>query len=134
MYPRKVARGNEIYENTIEKILRQRTGLPKPEDPLGLDDLLFSDDDLELLANISGCEVHAARRSVDCANDMCFHANFRTIDGTCNNIQRPLVGASYTTFKRILPSAYENEYFTPMGKKIVMPIIKQIAVCFIYIR
>ena len=96
----------------------EEKGLSDPEDPQGLDDLLFSDDDLELLANVSGCEVHASRRSIDCSNDMCFHLNFRTIDGTCNNIQQPLAGAAFTTFKRLLPPEYENGYFTPIGKTI----------------
>ena len=113
---RKIARGNEIYERTIEKLSLERAGLAQPEIPEGLDDLLFSDDDLELLANVSGCEVHASRRLIDCATDMCFHVNFRTIDGTCNNVQRPLIGASFTTFRRLIAPQYENNYFTPIGK------------------
>ena len=94
----------------------EKAGLPRPEASEGLEDLLFSDDDLELLANVSGCEVHASRRLIDCATDMCFHINFRTIDGTCNNVQRPLSGASFTTFKRLIAPVYENGYFTPIGK------------------
>ena len=115
-FARKIARGNEIFERTIEKLSLERAGLPRPEVPFGLDDLLFSDDDLELLANVSGCEAHASRRLIDCATDMCFHVNFRTIDGTCNNIQRPLAGGSFTTFKRLIAPQYENDYFTPIGK------------------
>ena len=121
---RKIARGNEIFESAIEKLASSRRALPSPDAPEGLDELLFSDDDLELLANVSGCEVHASRRAIDCANDMCFHAKFRTIDGTCNNLQRPLLASSFTTFKRLLPPQYENGYFTPMGKTIIMLITK----------
>ena len=40
----------------------------------GLEDLRFSDEDLELLANVSGCQVHRSRRNIDCDTDPCFHA------------------------------------------------------------
>ena len=40
---------------------------------------------------------------------------FRTIDGTCNNILRPLVGASNTAFRRLLPSQYEDDISVPIG-------------------
>ena len=33
---------------------------------------------------------------------------FRTIDGTCNNLDNPLFGASGTAFTRILPADYED--------------------------
>ena len=33
---------------------------------------------------------------------------FRTIDGTCNNLENPLFGASGTPFTRILPPLYED--------------------------
>ena len=112
---RKIARGQEIFERMIEQISLERAGIPNYEQPHGLDDLLFSDDDIELLANISGCEVHASRREIDCASDICFHRQYRTIDGTCNNIQKPLRGASFTTFRRLIAPRYENGYFTPVG-------------------
>lgn len=33
---------------------------------------------------------------------------FRTIDGTCNNLQKPLLGSSGTAFKRLVPPVYED--------------------------
>ena len=33
---------------------------------------------------------------------------FRTIDGTCNNLLKPLLGASGTAFKRLVPPVYED--------------------------
>ena len=33
---------------------------------------------------------------------------FRTIDGTCNNLKKPLFGASGTAFKRLVPPFYED--------------------------
>ena len=112
---RKIARGQEIFERTIEQISLERAGIQNSQQPHGLDELLFSDDDIELLANISGCEVHASRRELECASDICFHRQYRTIDGTCNNIQKPLRGASFTTFRRLIAPRYENGYFTPVG-------------------
>ena len=33
---------------------------------------------------------------------------FRTIDGTCNNLENPLLGASGTAFTRLIPAQYED--------------------------
>ena len=33
---------------------------------------------------------------------------FRTIDGTCNNLKKPLLGSSGTAFKRLVPPSYED--------------------------
>ena len=40
---------------------------------------------------------------------------FRTIDGTCNNLLRPLLGASNTEFRRIKPAQYEDGISVPVG-------------------
>ena len=40
---------------------------------------------------------------------------FRTIDGTCNNLDQPLLGASNTDFRRLLPSQYEDNVSIPVG-------------------
>ena len=40
---------------------------------------------------------------------------FRTFDGTCNNLLRPLEGASNTEFRRILPAQYEDGILVPIG-------------------
>ena len=67
---------------------------------------------LSLIANASGCLTH--RRVPDCS-DMCFHSKYRTFDGTCNNLQNPLWGSSFTAFKRLLKPAYENGFNLPIG-------------------
>jgi len=69
---------------------------------------------LQLVANASGCLNH--RVEPDCSN-MCFHKKYRTIDGTCNNLQKPLLGSSLAAFKRLLPPAYENGFNLPVGNK-----------------
>lgn len=60
---------------------------------------LLSPNQLQLVANLSGCMAH--RPTVDCT-DMCFHLKYRTVDGTCNNLQHPMWGASLTGFRRVL--------------------------------
>ena len=99
------AKGNEIYELAINALNEN-----------GLENLRFSDEDLELLANVSGCDVHRSKRNIDCSSDVCFHAKYRSTDGSCNNLNRPWVGSSLTTFKRLLPAQYENKYYTPVGE------------------
>ncbi|RZF35285.1 hypothetical protein LSTR_LSTR014571 [Laodelphax striatellus] len=54
------------------------------------------------------------QKSVNCS-DMCFHAKYRTIEGTCNNLQHPMWGASLTGFRRLLKPIYENGFSTPVG-------------------
>ena len=40
---------------------------------------------------------------------------FRTIDGTCNNLLRPLLGASNTEYRRLKPAQYEDGISVPVG-------------------
>jgi len=42
---------------------------------------------------------------------------YRTIDGTCNNLYRPLSGASLTQFQRLLPAQYEDGVSKPIGAR-----------------
>ena len=52
---------------------------------------------------------------MNCTRDLCFHSQYRSVDGTCNNFQNPLLGASLTAFKRLLPPRYEDGFHTPVG-------------------
>ena len=40
---------------------------------------------------------------------------YRTADGSCNNIDQPLQGASNTAFRRMLPAQYEDGIYIPVG-------------------
>ena len=73
---------------------------------------LISPANLELIGNLSGCE--AVRRDVSC-DDLCYHAKFRSLDGSCNNHEHSLWGASLTPLRRVLPPIYENGFNTPVG-------------------
>lgn len=114
---RSVARSAEIFERTLELVatkVKAKKNLLNSAGDFVYEDLV-SPINLELIANVSGCEAHRASREVNCSLDMCFHAKYRAIDGTCNNFQKPLQGASLTAFKRLLPANYENHFNTPMG-------------------
>ena len=116
-----MARAAEIYERTLEivaeKVYNEQNEIDfvKHVSNFTYDDLL-SPVNLELLANLSGCLSH--RRHVNCSQDICTHRKFRTIDGSCNNLQNPLWGSSLTSFKRLLPAQYENHFNTPRGMSI----------------
>ncbi|NXU05392.1 PXDN protein, partial [Buphagus erythrorhynchus] len=53
--------------------------------------------------------------TINNCSDMCFHQEYRTHDGTCNNLQHPMWGASLTAFERLLKSVYENGFNLPRG-------------------
>ena len=40
---------------------------------------------------------------------------YRTIDGTCNNLHQPLLGASDTAFRRVLSAVYGDSVSQPVG-------------------
>uniref|UniRef100_A0A672UGH7 Peroxidasin n=1 Tax=Strigops habroptila TaxID=2489341 RepID=A0A672UGH7_STRHB len=67
---------------------------------------------LNMIANLSGCSAH--RRTPNCS-DICFHKKYRTHDGSCNNLQHPMWGASLTAFQRLLKPAYQNGFNLPRG-------------------
>ena len=67
---------------------------------------------VQLMAEMSGCRAH--RKVVkDCSG--CYHKKYRTFDGTCNHLKRPMQGASYTPLRRILSAEYEDGLTQPIG-------------------
>ncbi|EYC33084.1 hypothetical protein Y032_0002g591 [Ancylostoma ceylanicum] len=50
-----------------------------------------------------------------CERNTCYNAYFRTMDGTCNNLQNPLRGAAYRPYTRLLPTVYDNELSEPVA-------------------
>ncbi|XP_047738049.1 peroxidasin [Hyalella azteca] len=109
---REIARAAEKVEQTLAIVHRHvEAGMQFNLTKFSYQDLL-SPENLELLTNLSGCLGH--RRTVSC-NDMCFHLKYRTIDGTCNNLDNPTWGSSLTGFRRILPPIYENGFNSPVG-------------------
>lgn len=110
---RNIVRAADVYERTLTNIRRHvQAGLKiNHTEEFSYQDLL-SPQQLQLVARLSGCMEH--QHPVNCS-DMCFHTKYRTIDGTCNNLQHPMWGASLTGFKRLLKPIYENGFSTPVG-------------------
>ncbi|KAL5280951.1 PXDN family protein [Megaselia abdita] len=111
---RQLARAAEIYERTlvnIRKHVRKGENLTMEATDFEYKELL-SPEHLHLVAELSGCQTH---RLIPNCTDMCFHAKYRTIDGTCNNLNNPTWGASLTAFRRIEKPVYENGFSMPVG-------------------
>lgn len=108
------ARAGEIFERTLQLIQEHvRHGLMVDLNGTSYHyNDLVSPQYLSLIANLSGCTAH---RRVNNCSDMCFHRKYRTHDGTCNNLQHPMWGASLTAFERLLKAVYENGFNTPRG-------------------
>ncbi|XP_077547312.1 peroxidasin isoform X2 [Haemaphysalis longicornis] len=108
----RAARAAEVFERALNIIQEQvAAGMRFNISDTSVDNLL-SPGYLDLLSEKSGCLQH--RQVPDCS-DECFHSRFRTYDGTCNNLQHPMWGASLTPFERLLPAEYENGFNTPVG-------------------
>uniref|UniRef100_W5MFK7 Peroxidasin like n=1 Tax=Lepisosteus oculatus TaxID=7918 RepID=W5MFK7_LEPOC len=118
-YPRdpftiETARAGEIFEQTLH-LIQEHVQQGLTVDLNGIEfryNDLVSPHYLDLIANLSGCTAH--RRFPNCS-DICFHQKYRTHDGTCNNLQHPMWGASLTAFERILKPVYENGFSVPRG-------------------
>jgi peroxidase len=67
-----------------------------------------------MIANMSGCLRHT--HNPDCS-ESCFHKTYRSMDGTCNNLQNPVWGASNIPFLRLKKPIYENGFNIPVGKE-----------------
>uniref|UniRef100_A0A8D2IVU7 Ig-like domain-containing protein n=1 Tax=Varanus komodoensis TaxID=61221 RepID=A0A8D2IVU7_VARKO len=122
-YPRdpytiETARAGEIFERTLQLIQEHvQQGLVVDMNGTGYryNDLV-SPHYLNMIANLSGCSAH--RRTPNCSN-ICFHKKYRTHDGSCNNLQHPMWGASLTAFQRLLKPAYQNGFNLPRGFSLV---------------
>jgi len=99
----------------FEKILTYALNLidPSLKDQLIKRLLRFKDDDMDEILDFARCIDPTSMYdcSVPTVNQ------FRSTDGTCNNLLNPLQGASNTAFKRILPPVYEDGIFVPVGHK-----------------
>ena len=99
----------EVFDQAVtiirNQILRNRTDVGGDAIP----DL--SSCELEVLGKLSGCEEH--KKEANCSN--CMHQHYRSIDGSCNNLDFSLQGAADSPFQRLLPPNYEDGLGLPVG-------------------
>ena len=123
-----IARSAEIFEIALDLIQKSvdsgilDSGMKDKYQFNGL----VSPEHIQLLANLSGCTAH--KRLVNCS-DLCFHQKYRTYDGSCNNFNHPMWGASLTPFSRVLIPNYENGFNTPFGwNNTKLPSARQVSI------
>uniref|UniRef100_A0A6P7F5B2 Peroxidase-like n=1 Tax=Diabrotica virgifera virgifera TaxID=50390 RepID=A0A6P7F5B2_DIAVI len=60
-------------------------------------------------------------------------SGFRSINGSCNNFNKGSLGESYTTFERLLPAVYSNNYDAPKRSltKAALPSARKISTAII---
>ncbi|XP_077991438.1 peroxidasin homolog [Glandiceps talaboti] len=96
-----IARSQEIFEAIIEKVKdREKSGIR------------MSKQILKKIAELTGCKN--LNQPIVC-EDMAFHSKYRTIDGTCNNLEKSNQGAALRPFARLLNATYENGFNEPIG-------------------
>ena len=59
------------------------------------------------------CLEHRPLGDIECPHKSEEEARFRTIDGTCNNVDQPFFGAAGTPFRRVQPADYADEVSAP---------------------
>ncbi|KAM3719896.1 Peroxidase mlt-7 [Dirofilaria immitis] len=52
----------------------------------------------------------------ECRRSLCYNLYFRTMDGTCNNLLRPLRGAAFRPYNRLLLPEYDDKLSEPVDK------------------
>ena len=94
----------EMVRQAERKLLKMRN--PSDEDPEVYREVgtLLTSSELAELFEVSGCRGLLVQPT---CNSPSVNA-YRSVDGTCNNLQNPLWGAATTAFRRILPPYYED--------------------------
>ncbi|XP_072286095.1 myeloperoxidase-like [Pyxicephalus adspersus] len=75
--------------------------------PFNISDVLTAEQK-EILNKLTGCAYQFLPK-------VCRPSLYRTINGECNNRKNPILGASNTGYKRILPPEYEDGISLPRG-------------------
>ena len=99
----------EVFDQAVAMIRNQLTSTGAGVEGDDIPDL--SSCELEVLGRLSGCEEH--RKEANCSS--CFHHHYRSIDGSCNNLDYPLQGSADSPFKRLLTPSYEDGVGLPVG-------------------
>lgn len=63
----------------------------------------------------TGCVPQLSEVGVDCRKSLCYHLMYRTLDGTCNNLEKPMRGAAFRPFNRHFPAQYDDGKGEPIS-------------------
>lgn len=50
----------------------------------------------------------------NCKKNLCYHMKFRSFDGTCNNLEKPLKGAAFMPLSRFQDPVYDDVFSAPV--------------------
>ncbi|XP_075882046.1 eosinophil peroxidase-like [Nelusetta ayraudi] len=125
---RAAVRAADYMDNTVKLI---RASLFKRQKrSINATDLI-SEDDLRLIAMLTGCS--AQRRFLSC-RDTANTDKYRTLSGVCNNRNNTRWGSSNTPFTRWLPVEYQDRISLPKGwdpeKKVnkdILPLVREVS-------
>ncbi|RWS25826.1 hypothetical protein B4U80_08061, partial [Leptotrombidium deliense] len=113
------AKAVEVYERTLEILRRKSESEGNVLAAKFSYENLLTTNQLNILNHLTGCLVgnrdNNLLRISDCKREWCFHKNYRTFDGSCNNVKNALWGTAQTPFFRLLPPIYEDGLFLPVG-------------------
>uniref|UniRef100_A0A1I8EMS7 Uncharacterized protein n=1 Tax=Wuchereria bancrofti TaxID=6293 RepID=A0A1I8EMS7_WUCBA len=56
----------------------------------------------------------------ECQRSLCYNLYYRTMDGTCNNLLRPLRGAAFRPYNRLLLPEYDNKLSEPVVSRFIL--------------
>uniref|UniRef100_UPI0037E930C5 eosinophil peroxidase-like n=1 Tax=Semicossyphus pulcher TaxID=241346 RepID=UPI0037E930C5 len=92
---------------------------------------LLSEEDLQLIADLTGCSARSRPPSCKTIQNL---DTFRTANSICNNRKNSRRGSSNTPFTRWLPAEYQDEISLPKGwdpelkiNKKILPLVREVS-------
>uniref|UniRef100_A0A158Q7N5 peroxidase n=1 Tax=Elaeophora elaphi TaxID=1147741 RepID=A0A158Q7N5_9BILA len=113
---------NPRDKNLVETMIKNH--LVMPVEDTSNRKLLSIDDITKAVA--SGCVPMLT--DTDCARSLCYHLMYRSFDGVCNNLEKPLLGAAFRPFLRHLPAEYDDRISEPVSSiRITRPTAREVS-------